>query len=99
MNIKKCDKCGKEISTWSGANAIFPIYKITKICSSPVYEATLEIDLCSKCQENFSAWLGIKEEDSLEKMQKKIDELEKENITLKVRLEENKKGQNKKWFF
>lgn len=72
MTKKYCDKCGKEINTYPGMNAIFPKYKITYIQG---INLNCEIDLCSECNSSLGQWLKTKPENQINK-----EELKENNL-------------------
>ena len=57
MQIRKCDKCGKEVHIDPMQQAILPVYSILACYG---INDCREIDLCLKCRQDFTKWLKTK---------------------------------------
>lgn len=64
MTTKICDRCGAEIREFPWQSMIFPTYSVVKMDTAPA--GTVTVDLCRKCQDDFTVWLKKKpkEEDN-----------------------------------
>lgn len=64
MTAKTCDKCGANININPMANAILPMFSISRIEDFAM--GWQSVDLCPSCEKKLAEWLNNKEERSAE---------------------------------
>ena len=60
MTIRTCDRCGSKISTNPMANAILPMFSISRIEDFAMGRQS--VDLCPRCEKKLAEWLNNKED-------------------------------------